>query len=68
VSGVVFLLMCLAVSMVFGGIWGGLIYWLHPVAGLLIGGTLAILCFMVLFNTGREHEERVQHNRRFNDA
>lgn len=68
-SGVGFTLLCVAVSLVFGGTWGVIVYWLHPVAGLSLGGTLALLCFMVLFNNGRQKShEAPMHNRRFNDA
>lgn len=68
-SGVTFTLICVAVSLVFGGSWGAIVYWMHPVAGLSLGGTLALLCFMVLFNTGRHKGDEVpEHNRRFNDA
>ena len=59
---------CSVLAAVLGVSWGGLIYWFHEGAGLLIGSVLFVLCFVILFNTYEiEQGDLPQPNRRFND-
>jgi NhaP-type Na+/H+ or K+/H+ antiporter len=56
-----------AVSAVFGGTWGGLLFWFNEILGLFVGSLFSVLAFVILINMDKQEEEQPQHNRRFND-
>jgi hypothetical protein len=41
-------LLCLILSLCMGMFWGALLYWLWPMAGLIVGGVLAVVTFALL--------------------
>lgn len=44
---------CFVLSLILGACWGGLIYWFSPMAGLSIGLSLFLFCFVILWNIGK---------------
>ena len=61
------------VSAVFGGTWGGLLFWFNEVLGLFVGSVFSVLAFVVLINIdkGSEETEELDYSeqkRRFNDV
>ena len=59
-------------STVLGAFWGVVIALFDVQLGLIIGFSLFLFCFVILYNNAKysveEEEEEKQHNRRFNDV